>query len=139
MKVILKERNKYVIRFDKGDELIANLMEFCQTKKIRAGFFVGLGATSQVVLSYYHLDKKEYQEKKIAANLEIVSLIGNLAEMAGKIIIHSHGVFSDVQMKTWAGHVNKLVISGTGEVLLEVFKGKIERQYSQEIGLNLMK
>ncbi len=118
--------------------MISGLIGFCQDNKIKAAFFIGLGATSEITLSYYHLDKKEYEEKKIAANLEIVSLTGNLAEMDRKIIIHSHGVFSDAQMKTYGGHVNKLVISGTGEVLLEVFKGKIERQYSQEIGLNLM-
>ena len=139
MKIILEEKDKYIIRFDKGEELISGLIEFCQAKKIKAGFFIALGATSQVVLSYYHLDKKEYQEKKIDEDLEIVSLSGNVAEMEGKIIIHSHGIFADSQMRTYGGHLNKLVVSGTGEVLLDVFQGKIERQYSQEIGLNLMK
>jgi len=139
MKIILEEKDKYILRFDKGEELIAGLIEFCQAKKIKAGFFIALGAASQVVLAYYHLDKKEYQDKKIDEDLEIVSLSGNVVEMDKKIIIHSHGVFSDSQMRTYGGHLNKLVVSGTGEVLLEVFKGKIERQYSQEIGLNLMK
>lgn len=138
MKVILREKNKYLIRFDKGEELITGLIDFCRAKKIKAGFFIGLGAASQVSLSYYHLDKKEYQEKKINEDLEIVSLTGNLAEMDKKIIIHAHGIFADVQMKTYGGHLNQLIVSGTGEVLLEVFEGKIERQYSQEIGLNLM-
>lgn len=59
--------------------------------------------------------------------------------MDGKIIIHSHGVFSDETMQAQTGHVNRLMVAATCEIFLEVLKGEIGRQYDKETGLNLMK
>ncbi|MBI4159907.1 DNA-binding protein [Candidatus Wolfebacteria bacterium] len=57
----------------------------------------------------------------------------------GKVVIHAHGSFSDKEMKVVAGHVKRLVVSATCEIFLTAMDGKLEREYSEEIGLNLLK
>lgn len=139
MKLILKENNKYVIRFDRGEEVIEGMEIFCQKRKINAGFFWGLGAAQKVALSHYDVGAKKYSDKIIHQKLEIISLLGNIARMKDQILIHAHGVFSDKNMRALAGHVKKLVVAATCEIFMESLKEKIERQYSQTIGLNLIK
>jgi len=139
MKIIFQSKNKYVLRYDKGEELVEGLSNFCQTQNIEAGFFFGIGSAQEIIIAFYDVDTKEYREEVIKETVEIVNLFGNIAKMEGKIIIHAHGSFSDPKMQIRAGHVKKLVIAATGEIILEALDGKIEREYSPDIGLNLMR
>lgn len=139
MKIILKSEQFRILRFDKGDDLINDLINFCREKGVKAGFFTGLGASQEVTISYYDLHTKTYLDKTISEDLEIVSLTGNIAKMEGKIIIHSHGAFSNSQYVVFAGHVKKLIVSATCELHLIILKGNITRKFDRETGLNLMK
>jgi predicted DNA-binding protein with PD1-like motif len=139
MNLIIQKGNKFILRFDRGEELISGLAAFCQKKEIRAAFLSAIGAAQELELSFYDLEKKKYSDKNFHAPLEVCGLTGNIAQMAGKIIIHAHGCFSDAKMRTIGGHIKKLVVAGTCEVLIQKFKGKIERRSNEETGLNLMK
>ena len=139
MKLILKEKNRYLIRFDQGEELIANLNRFCQKAKIRAGLINGLGSSQELILSHYDLEKKKYSDLRIRQKMEINSLTGIIATQKKEIIIHLHGLFSDKSMNVRGGHVKKLIIAATAEIILEKLNGKILREYSKRIGLNLLK
>ena len=145
MKIILKDDGKYVLRFDKGEELLEELIKFAEAEKIEAGWFLAIGAVSEITLSHYDLDAQKYSDKDYKEKLEIASLSGNIAKMknkeigAEKVIIHAHGSFSNPKMAVVAGHIKKLVVGPTCEVFLVKLDGKIERAYSDEIGLNLMK
>jgi predicted DNA-binding protein with PD1-like motif len=139
MKLILKEGKKYVLRCDRGEEVIEELKKFCQTKHIGAAYFSAIGAAAEVELAHYDVDKKRYSNKVFRQKLEIDSLTGNAALMDGKIIVHAHGVFSDFSMQVQAGHINRLIVAATCEIFLEILRGKISRQYDKDTGLNLMK
>lgn len=139
MKIVLETEVLKIFRFDKGDDVIKDLASFCQEKGIGAGFFTGLGASQTVTISYYNLHTKTYLDKTISEDLEIVSLTGNIAKMEGKIIIHSHGAFSDSKYTSFAGHVKKLIVSTTCELHLTILKENITRGFDKKTGLNLMK
>ncbi|OGZ33891.1 MAG: hypothetical protein A2Y98_03435 [Candidatus Portnoybacteria bacterium RBG_19FT_COMBO_36_7] len=139
MKLILKEGKKYVLRCERGEEVIEELKKFCQAKHIGTAFFSAIGAASEVELAHYDVDKKRYSNKIIRQKIEIDSLAGNIALLDGKLIVHAHGVFSDFSMQAQAGHVNRLIVAATCEIFLEFQKVKIFRQPDKETGLNLMK
>lgn len=139
MKIVLKEDNKYLFRFDCGEEVIGALGNFCQTKGIKAGHFSAIGAAKEVVLSSFDIVKKEYHDKVLRGEIEIAGIMGNVSVLQSKVIIHTHGVFSDKKFHSFAGHVKKLVVSVTCEMVLERLKGKVERGYDKKIGLNLMR
>lgn len=138
MQVILSQGNQYILRLEKGEELVQKLAEFCSERVIKAAFFSGLGAFSEVVLSAYNPASKAYTDREFSEDLEIASLTGDISTFEGKIVVHAHGTFGDSKMSAYAGHVKKVIISATCEIYLQTVPGEITRKHSQEIGINLM-
>ena len=128
----------YTLIFNKSENLIENLTEFCKRKSIIAGFFHGLGGALSAELGYYHLDEKQYQFQKLDQVLEIASLHGSVALKDGEPFIHAHAVLSDASFHAYAGHVKELTVGGTCEVHLRTFTDEWYREYDQETGLSLI-
>ncbi len=139
MKKIFQEKNEYILRLDKGEELILALKEFSKKENIKSAFFFGLGAAMEAEISFYDLNKREYISKRIKEILEIASLIGNVAFKEKEIVVHAHIILTDRKMRSFGGHLNSLIVGGTCEIYLKKFRGKINREFSEEIGLNLLK
>ncbi len=138
MKLILKDEHNYILRFDQDDELIQGLTQFCKTENIQAGLFHAIGSSKEVILSWYNIKNKKYTDKMFQEELEISSLTGNVATLKGESYIHMHGCFSNEAMQTYAGHIKKLIVGATCEVVLQTLQGRVERSHSEEIGLNLL-
>jgi predicted DNA-binding protein with PD1-like motif len=138
MKVILQDTSKFVLRFDKGEDVIKGLIAFCDKQTITAGHFTGLGACASVTLAYYDLITKKYLDKTFPNDMEIVSLSGNVGTLKKETVIHAHGVFSDLDYNPYGGHVKELIVSATCEIHLTVLKGIMERGFDKETGLNLL-
>src|SRR3989338_6584925 len=139
MKLVLKDNRRYIIRFDKGEELFSELVKFCETEGVVAGPFTAIGASDGVLLSFYHGHETKYSDKKVDDELEIAALNGIVAELDGKLMVHAHGSFSDRNMSLVGGHVKELLVGSTCEVFLIKLEGNIEREFDEETGLNLMK
>ena len=138
MEIILKDNNVYVLRVEKGKDVLEEVQKFCSENQITAGFFRAIGSAHEIVISWYNIDKKEYTDKHMQEALEIISLTGNIAMVDGQAYVHAHGCFSNEAMQTFSGHVKKLEVGATCEVVLEKLEGTMERTYSKEIGLNLL-
>jgi len=138
MRVIVKETGRYLLRFDRGEEIVSGLAVFAAQERIPGASFTAIGAAEKVVISFYSGRTKKYEDMLIKDELEISALSGNVAWKGSEPIVHAHGVFSDRAMKTFGGHVKKCVISFTGEVSLSVFGKKVERAHDEKAGLNLL-
>jgi len=129
--------DKFIVRLEKGEEIVGSLQKFCEKKAIKCGYLIGLGAVSEAELALYRLKDKKYFSKKIKEPMEIVVLNGNISEMNNKPYLHVHGLFSNKEMQPVSGHVKEATVSATGEVTIFRFPGKIGRKFNNEIGLNL--
>jgi uncharacterized protein len=136
---LIKVKDLYIIRLEKGEKIVETLIKLAKKEKINAGYLSGIGAISYVELAHYNLDSKKYSSKIIEEPLEIVSLIGNIATMKKDIIIHSHIAVGNDKMEVFGGHLKEAVVAATCEITLKKFSRKVERKYSEEIGLNLLK
>ncbi len=134
-----KKTNKgYIIRLLKNENLIEELTNFCNENAIQSGIFYGIGAVLDAELGFYHLDKKEYEFKKLNKPLEIVSLTGNIALVDNKPFLHIHTVLSDIDFSCMGGHLKNAIVGATCEVFLFDFEEDIERIYDEDIGLKLL-
>ena len=138
MKIILQDKNKYVLRADVGEEMIGALQEFSRKEGVDAGEFFAIGAAKEVKLGWYDVDAKEYTWREYKEKLEIVSLLGNIAWKQSEVVVHAHGSFSNQQMQLVGGHVAKLVVGAACEIVFERFDGRIEKSYDDRTGLSLM-
>lgn len=139
MKVVASYKTESLIRFDRDEEVISSLVGYCKKEKIYAGYFTAIGAASEVIVSFYNLKSKKYQDKTFKEEVEIVSVTGNIARVGKELRIHAHGSFAKDDYSMFGGHLQKLVVSATCEVHLTKLKGKMMREFDEETGLFLLK
>lgn len=131
--------SKYLVRLDKGEEIVSSLTDLVKKENIRLGRVSGIGAVNRAVIGLFELDKKEYHKKEFEGDFEVLSLSGNISEMDGQEYLHFHLTFGDKDFNVYGGHLNEAVISATGEVIIDVIDGTIDREYNEDLGLNLLK
>jgi len=139
MKVVYQHEHTRVIRFDRGEDVLALLRQYCEKNGISAGSFWGIGAAKGVTLAEYDREKKEYKARGLEEMLEIASLTGNISqdEKTNGVILHAHGVFATLQ-QVYAGHVMRMLVGVTCEVTLAILPGLIRRRLDQNIGLKVL-
>jgi len=133
-----KVEEKYVIKIERGEEVIATLTEFCRNEGIRNAHFSGIGAVQGLSCGYYALDEKKYYFTQYDELVEVVSLTGNVALKEGEPFLHMHGVFTDTTNIAFGGHIEKMSVGVVLEIVLEVLPSTIERNYDEGIGLYLL-
>ena len=138
MKIVLQDSTKYLIRFDKGEEVLEGLKSFMKEQGIKACVFNGIGACETPELAFYNPHVKEYRKKAFLEEMEIASLIGNGSMKDGEPIIHAHGLFTKNDFTSVGGHVFKLPISVTCEVFLTKLEGELKRVNNVDFNLNLL-
>ena len=138
MKAVLQDNRRFLLRFDKGDDVMAGISDFMAKQNFQAATFSGIGSCSEVELGYYNIHLKEYRKKPYFEDLEIVSFNGNGAIFEGKPVLHGHGMFGRTDFTVFGGHVFKMVANATCEVFLIHLDGKMERKKNEEFNLNLL-
>ncbi len=138
MKVIVQKEHEYILRFDRGESALDKLLEFCTSENIIAAWFTGIGAADEVILSFYNLPTKTYQDKTFTQEVEVLGITGNIATLDDKKVYHCHGSIGDKNYHVFGGHFKKLVVSATLEMHLSVFPREIKRRFDEPTGLNLL-
>jgi predicted DNA-binding protein with PD1-like motif len=130
--------NKVMVRIDKGEELIDCLKTICKTLDIKLGSIIGIGATDKITVGLMNTKTKKYQSKEFTGDHEITSLVGNITTLNGEVYLHLHVTICNVEHKALGGHLTSAVISATFEGIIDIIDGQINREYNDEIGLNLL-
>ena len=129
--------DSYVIRLNKGEEVITSLKQLCKDENIKLGEITGLGASDFVEIGVFNVNTKEYNTKKFEGMFEITSLVGNVTTKDGDVYLHIHINFGDEDGLVKGGHLVKATISATSEIILRIIEGNVGRKLNPEIGLNL--
>ncbi len=134
----IKTDTTYILRIDRGEDVVKNITEFCAKEGIHNAYFTGIGAVETLTCGYYNLVEKKYHFKDYAEPLEVVSLTGNVMLKDGVPFVHVHGVFTDMENKAFGGHIVEMKVHVVLEVILTPLGSKIERVLDDCIGLSLM-
>jgi predicted DNA-binding protein with PD1-like motif len=127
-----------MVRIDKGEELIDCLKTICKTLDIKLGSIIGIGATDKITVGLMNTKTKKYQSKEFTGDHEITSLVGNITTLNGDVYLHLHVTICNVEHKALGGHLTSAVISATFEGIIDIIDGQINRDYNDEVGLNLL-
>ena len=128
----------WLVRLEKGEQLIASLTQLVKDEEIKGAWISGLGGSLSVELGFYMLEKQVYNFKVFDQLLEITSLQGNVSWHEGEPKLHIHGSFSDENMQAIGGHVKELTVGGTCEIMLHAVQADLVRKHNDEIGLDLL-
>jgi len=129
----------WIVRLDKGEEIVGTLQQFGREKEIRLGTISGIGAANRATIGLFKTRTKEYMRQEVVGDHEITCLTGNISRMNDEVYLHLHINLSDSNCHAFGGHLNSAVVSATCEVVVRVLDGEVGREFSEEIGLNLLR
>ena len=135
MKVLDTGGGQFMVRVDKGEEIVESLLAFAKEHDVTAASVTGLGGVHRVRLAYFDTDRKEYLPREFDEVLELVSLIGNLGRHEGDPFLHAHVVVSDREFRCVGGHLMHAWVAITAEFAVRVGEGTIHRVANDDLGI----
>ena len=130
--------NAYMVRINRGEELVEKLMEFAKAEEIKLATVSGIGAADDVTIGVYSVEEQKYYQNTYQEELEMTSLAGNFSTMNGEEHVHLHANFGRFDGSVVGGHLNKALISGTSELVVQLLDGEVDRYKDDVTGLNLL-
>jgi predicted DNA-binding protein with PD1-like motif len=124
--------------FDKGDEAVAGLQDFAQKNQVTAAHFTAVGAFSDVTLGYFERGRKDYKKIPLREQVEVLSLVGNIALNNGKPKVHAHVVVGKADGTAYGGHLLEAHVWPTLEVIVVESPRHLRRKTDEETGLALI-
>lgn len=128
----------YMLAFDKGDEVVAELERFAEEEDVTAAHFTGLGAVSSARVAFFAREKKDYEIIPIDDQVEVLNLTGNVARHEGEVAIHPHIVLGRRDGTSVGGHLMQATVWPTLEVTLVETPATLQRKVDEESGLPLL-
>jgi predicted DNA-binding protein with PD1-like motif len=129
----------HAIIFDTGEEPVSQLTRFAEKHDITAARFTAIGAFSDVVVGYFDWDRKDYLRIPIHEQVEVLSLVGDIAVADGKPKLHAHVVLGKRDGSAHGGHLLEARVRPTLEVLLTESPAWLRRRHDAETGLALIR
>ncbi|MCI0441167.1 MAG: DNA-binding protein [Chloroflexi bacterium] len=130
----------YALIFETGDALMAGLRSFSGEHGLAASHFTGIGALSEIQLAYFDWEKKQYVDiPKIAEQVEVLTLAGDVVLKDGKPFVHAHLVIGKADGSAYGGHLVEARVRPTLEVVLTESPEHLQREFDPESGLPLIR
>ena len=128
----------YSIIFYKDDEVMSGLTDFAIAHKVSDAHFTAIGAVSGATLAWLDISKKMYRRITVAQQVEVLSLIGDIAVFNGVPIVHMHAVLCKPDGSTIGGHVFELISNPTVEVFMTVNTTPLVKKADDASGMKLI-
>lgn len=130
----------FVLVFRTGDELAKGLSKFAEEQKLSAASLKAIGALSSVRLGWLSWESKQYEPSVILdEQVELLSLIGDIALKDKKPVVHAHVVIGKKDGTAHGGHLLEAHVRPTCEVMLTESPTHLQRVIDPESGLALIR
>ena len=134
-----KFNNTIVARIDKGEEIFDKIKEIANKENIKLANINALGATNDFTVGVFKTAEKKYYSNNFTGDFEIVSLTGTINTMNGEFYSHIHMSAGNDKGEVFGGHLNRAIVSATCEMVINIIDGTVDREFNENIGLNLFK
>jgi predicted DNA-binding protein with PD1-like motif len=128
----------FALVFEPGDEVVSGLTGFAERHRLAASHLTAIGAFSQAVLGYFDRDRRDYRRIPVTEQVEVLSLIGDVALKDGKPALHAHVVLGRADGSTVGGHLLEARVWPTLEVILVESPAHLRRRHDPASGLALI-
>ncbi len=128
----------FVLVFDTGDDVTNILLDFAKRERLRASRITGLGGFSRVTIAFFEIEEKDYRPIPVNEQVEVVSLIGNIALYQGEPRLHMHVCLGRADGSAMAGHLLEARVRPTLELMIVDSPAQLERTQDDRTGLPLL-
>lgn len=128
----------YAVIFDKGEEFKQGLTEFAKSQGLKRSDFTAIGAFERATLGYLDWQTKEFHKHPINEQVEVISMMGNIAMKEGEPRVHAHVVVAMPDGNARGGHVLEAYVRPTLELILRESPEQMQTKHDPETGLALI-
>lgn len=128
----------FVLVFEAGEPVTSPLLTFAREHAIEAASFSGIGAFERVTLGYFELQKRDYKRIDLDEQVEVVSLVGNVAIGHDGPKLHAHVVVGKRDGSAYGGHLIEGHVRPTLEIVLIETPAYLKRRSDPATGLALI-
>jgi hypothetical protein len=130
----------FVVILDGGEEILASLKKFAKDNGLSSASFKAIGALSRVELGWFNWETKKYQTAvKLDEQVELLSLIGDIAMKDSEPQIHAHLVIGRADGSAYGGHLLSATVRPTCELVLTESPRELQKEFDPESGLALIR
>jgi predicted DNA-binding protein with PD1-like motif len=130
----------YAIILETGDEVSESLLQFAKEMQLAASQLTAIGAFSSVVLGYFDWNRKDYKKIPLNEQLEVLSLIGDIAlDEKSQPKVHAHVVLGRSDATVLGGHLLEAHVRPTLEVIVTESPKHLRRKYDEQSKLALIR
>jgi len=134
----IEGQREWVVIFDPEDEVMAGLKQFAIAQHLQAAHFTAIGAFASVTVAWFDLETKAYQPIHIDEQVEVLSLIGDVAGFHGKPVVHAHICVAKRDGRAHGGHLQSGKVRPTLELILIESPAHLRKSFRPEFGLALI-
>jgi predicted DNA-binding protein with PD1-like motif len=128
----------YAVVLDTGDEVIGELGKFVREQEVEAASLTAIGAFRRAVLGYFQWETKEYRKIPVDEQVEVLSLLGDVAVGDQGPTLHLHAVLGKADGSVVGGHLIEAYVRPTLEVILIQPPSYLRKRKDPETGLALI-
>ncbi|MFJ7566093.1 PPC domain-containing DNA-binding protein [Herminiimonas sp. NPDC097707] len=128
----------YALILETGEEVVSQLQRFIKENDLAASRFTAIGAFSSATLAYFNWDQKDYEKIAVNEQVEVLSLIGDVAKQDGESKSHIHVVVGKRDGSAHGGHLLQAYVRPTLEIILTESPAYLKRSFDAESGLALI-
>ena len=128
----------FVVVMAKGDEAFSQLGAFARENSVTAAGLTGVGAAREVTLGYFDPGIMDYRSTTFGEQLEVLSLVGDIASKDGEPAVHAHLTLGREDSSTIGGHLRSLTVWPTLEVVVTETPAHLAKTVDPETGLALI-
>src|SRR5882757_9305950 len=133
-----EQTRQYAVIFGKGDEAFSGLLDFADKYHVSSAHFTAIGALSGATLAWFDPQRKMYKKIPIEGQVEVISMVGDIALYQGKPAVHTHMVVGTSDGTTRGGHVLSAYVWPTLEVMVTVDSIPMQKRFDPETDLTLI-
>jgi uncharacterized protein len=139
-KKVAENPKTFVVILDTGDEILASLKSIAQTEHLASSSFKAIGALRAVELGWLNWETKKYQTAvKLDEQVELLSLIGDIALKDDVPQVHAHVVIGRKDGTAHGGHLMSAVVRPTCEIVITENPQHLHKEIDLESGIALIR
>ncbi len=128
----------WAVVFEVDDEAASGLDEFARAESLDAARFTAIGGFSRATLGYFDVDTSRYQPISVDEQVEVLSLLGDIARGDDGPMVHAHVVVGTATGEARGGHLLEGHVRPTLEVLVTESPGHLRRRVAPQFGIALI-
>ncbi len=132
-------RRTFVVALEIGEEVVSTITDLAQQLSLGSSTMTGIGAFQHVRLGWLDWERSDFRENVIDEQVELLSLVGNIADEEGKPHLHAHVVVARYDATTRGGHLVEAIVRPTLELVIVESPEHLQRRHDEKTGLVLLK